>query len=97
MEKILKININFGCSIILKYNYVFEQLLKNNIFDKIYVSIDKNILNYYRGENDIFYNNYIIFLKFINNNENIIIENCYNHNYNNCCINNLSNLYNIPI
>lgn len=97
MSKILKININFGCSIILKYYYIFEQLLKNNIFERIYISLDKNILNYYRGENDNYYNNYQIFLKYISNNPNIIIEDIYNPKYKNICVTSLSNEFSIPI
>ena len=79
--KILKINIYFGCSIILKYYYIFEQLINNNIFDKIFVSIDYNILNYYRGCDKKYFDNYIIFLKHINTLNNIIIENDYNCEY----------------
>ena len=57
-NKILKININFGLSIILKYYYIFEQLINNNLVDKIFVSIDQKILKYYRNDSDInYYNN----------------------------------------
>lgn len=97
-KEILKININFGCSIILKYYYVFEILIEKKIFDKIFVSIDKNVLKYYRDDSDEkFFNNYIFFLKHINTINNIIIENDYNSQYKNIDIVSLSNIYNIPI
>jgi hypothetical protein len=40
----LYLKINFGISIILKYYYVFEHMLNNNIFDNIHVWIDNNVL-----------------------------------------------------
>jgi hypothetical protein len=97
MDKTLKLNINFGCSIILKYYYIFDYLINKKIFDKIIVSIDYNTLIHYRGNNHILYNNYIIFLKHINTYENIIIEGKYNNEYNNICVTTLSNNYQIPI
>lgn len=97
MEKIILININFGTSIILKYYYIFEYLIINKIVDKIFVSIDYSVFTYFRGNNDILYNNYIIFLKKLNTYENIIIEDKYNNSYNNICVTTLSNDYNIPI
>ena len=97
-NKILKININFGLSIILKYYYIFEQLINNNLVDKIFVSIDQKILKYYRNDSDInYYNNYIIFLKHINTYDTIIVENSYNESYINICVNDLSKQFNIPI
>ena len=95
--KILNLNINFGTSIILIYYYIFEYLIVNKIVDKIIVSIDYNVLVHYRGNNDILYNNYIIFLKKLNTYENIIIEDKYNNSYNNICFTKLSIDYNIPI
>lgn len=97
MNNELKINILFGCSIILKYYYIFEQLIINKIFDKIFVSIDFNTLNYYRNSDEKYFNNYIIFLKYINTINNIIIENYYNSEYITVDVNSLSKTYNIPI
>lgn len=97
MNNELKINIFFGCSIILKYYYIFEQLIINKIFNKIFVSIDYNILNYYRNSDIKYFNNYIIFLKYINDIDNIIIENDYNSTYETIELVSLSNIYNIPI
>ena len=94
----LKININFGLSIILKYYYIFEQLINNNLFDEIFVSIDQYVLKTYRNDYDInYYNNYIIFLKHINTYDNIIVENSYNKSYKNISVNELSKQFNIPI
>jgi hypothetical protein len=97
MKIIYQLNINFGCSILLKYYYIFEQLIIQNIFNKIYVSIDYNQLKYYRTGDYDYYNNYIIFLQYINNYDNIIIENEYNPNYKNISVDELSTLFNIPI
>jgi hypothetical protein len=94
----LKININFGLSIILKYYYIFEQLINRNLVNKIFVSIDRDVLNHYRNDSDNnYYQNYIIFLKHINIHSRIIIENSYNKTYQNICVNELSRVCHIPI
>ena len=98
MNKILKINILFGLSIILKYYYIFESLIKNNVFDKIFVSIDYNKLKFYREYSTIkYYNNYLIFLNYINSYDKIIIENVYNPSYKLMDVCSLSNNFNICV
>ena len=98
MNNKLEININFGISIILNYYNVFEHLIINKIFEYIYVSIDNNILKYYRNTtNNKIFNDYVIFLKYLNQFKNIIIENDYNEKYKNICVSELSRIYNIPI
>ena len=95
MEK-LYININFGISIFLKYNYIFEYLLNNNIFSEIYVSIDKNTFNYYRNTYpDSFYDEYYDILKLIITNDKIKI--LYNEKYKLIGVNELLQNYNITI
>ena len=94
----LLINIYFGLSIILKYYYIFEQLINNNLVNKIFVSIDHKVLKHFRNDSDIeYYKNYIIFLKHINTYYRIIIEDSYNDAYENMGVNSLSKKFNIPI
>ena len=73
--KILKINIYWGLSIILKYINVFEQLLEKNLYDKIFVSINKSSFDDLRaGFNIGFYKKYYDFLEFlVSNNSNIVV------------------------
>lgn len=98
MNKIFRINIFFGLSIILKYYYVFETLIKNNVFDKIFVSIDYNQLKIYREFSTIeYYNNYLIFINYINSYDRIIIENVYNPSYKLMDLCSLSKKFNIPV
>ncbi len=97
-ENFFKLNIYFGLSIILKYYYIFEQLINNNIFDKIFVSIDYNILKHYREDSNLdYFKNYIKFIKHINQHDRIIIEDNYNNLYKLIDVVSLSNMFNIPV
>ena len=97
MTRNLEIKINFGISIILKYYYIFEYLLLNKIYDNIYVSIDYDLLKYYRNSSDDYYNNYIVFLKYINEFNNIIIVSTIDNNYKSISATELSQQHNIPV
>jgi len=93
---ILKIKIYFGISIILKYNYLFEELLINNIFDEIHVSLDKNILIKYRETFDEdFYLKYYDIMKLIFINNKIIISD--NQDYESIDLISLKNRFSLNI
>ena len=97
-DNFFKLNIYFGLSIILKYYYIFEQLINNNIFDKIFVSIDYNILKHFREDSNLdYFKNYIKFIKHINQYDRIVIEDHYNNLYKSIDLVSLSNMFNIPV
>ena len=85
-------------SIILKYYYIFEQLIKNNLVNKIFVSINYKLLKSLRNDSNIdYYKNYIIYFKHINTYDRIIIEDNYNDSYKSITPTSLSNMFKIPI
>lgn len=94
--EILYINIFFGISVFLKYNYIFEYLLNNNLHSEIHVSVDRDIIKYYRDTfPDNFYNELYESLKFIFINPKIKI--IYDAKFTIMCINDLLNKYNITL
>ncbi len=95
MENVIHIKINFGCSIVLKFYSVFEALLQKGLVNTISVSIDRGVLTHYRGEDETFYKNYSLFLKYINEYPNLVVEDVDKPDYPNLNLDDLYNRYQI--